>query len=406
MKTFAACVALAGLAAASESWGRSYGAPSYGGSSYGGRSYGGSSYGRQTTSYKKPVAKSSYSTPSYGYSARPSRPSYSAKSFKKTSPAQLSRVYPQQRNFTPKAYKTVPGTPPKPTSYRKGYGQSYGHGGYGKVGVSARDQSLVYGAGSYGNGTTGYGKTGYAKASHGKVGYGLDYGKGYGLPGTTTTGHVHKKPKTSYGSKTVPYGGSHSYGAKASYTPAVEKRSYGGWDKFFYMETETFKKTVLTDYANVWVIAFIDPTCSGCRRLAVEWERLTTLESVTTRKIKFGYMDISLDVNKEITEKYTGGRAIDLTPTVLMYGANKMQPVEYLGNYLTDSLNTEVCNFCDREGFGITKNSWEEYDAHINGYDYVEPVPEPEVSVEAAWKKDELIEDEEVDVEAEEDGED
>lgn len=45
------------------------------------------------------------------------------------------------------------------------------------------------------------------------------------------------------------------------FEPAVVKKDYGLWEKVYSLNSETFKKTVVTDTQNVWVIAYIDPAC-------------------------------------------------------------------------------------------------------------------------------------------------
>ena len=64
------------------------------------------------------------------------------------------------------------------------------------------------------------------------------------------------------------------------YKPAVIKKDYGVWEKFYRIEVEDFEKTVRTDTENVWVIAYINPRCGGCVKFAVEWEKLTTYETI------------------------------------------------------------------------------------------------------------------------------
>ena len=136
MKTFSACVAIAGVAAAGAP-GYGYGNGGYGAAPYGGHSsYGtAASYGTKSAyngnagykhagSYaKKPIAKThshgaytkSYAAPSYNYTQKPSyRPTIG----KAPSPSQLSRVHPQKQNFKPQARKVIPGKSPKVTSYK------------------------------------------------------------------------------------------------------------------------------------------------------------------------------------------------------------------------------------------------------------------------------------------------
>ena len=52
------------------------------------------------------------------------------------------------------------------------------------------------------------------------------------------------------------------------------------WGAFPYLDSKTFESSVLKDNDHVWVVAFIDPTCSGCQRLAKEWGLLVRQESI------------------------------------------------------------------------------------------------------------------------------
>ena len=82
------------------------------------------------------------------------------------------------------------------------------------------------------------------------------------------------------------------------------------------------------------MIAYIDKSCRACQRLSGEFLSMVKSQSILDRKIKFGFVDIALDENQGILERYLGGRSVDLTPTVLVYGKDKYQPLEYEGDYL------------------------------------------------------------------------
>jgi len=190
----------------------------------------------------------------------------------------------------------------------------------------------------------------YTKPAHG---YSAPVSASYKVPAATSYGYAAPSASYGYGAPAKSYGG---YSAP-SYQPAVVKKDYGLWEKYYRLETETFKKTVVTDTENVWVIAFIDPACGGCKRLAVEWEKLTTVETVSVRRVKFGYLDITEEVNYEIVQSYTGGRKVEYTPTVLVYGQDKRSPLEYEGDYKVDSLEKYVTGYCDKNGYGIAPKS-------------------------------------------------
>ena len=68
---------------------------------------------------------------------------------------------------------------------------------------------------------------------------------------------------------------------------------YGLWENSLRLEVDTFEKTVLNDSEHAWVIAFMDPHCSGCNRLVPEWEKLKDYDSIHKLDVKFGYVDIT-----------------------------------------------------------------------------------------------------------------
>ena len=84
-----------------------------------------------------------------------------------------------------------------------------------------------------------------------------------------------------------------------------------------------------TDSQNVWVVAYIDPRCRDCLNLSIEWEHLTEIEEHEKRKVKLGYVDISVTENWKILQDHTKGRRITHTPSVTLYGDNKESPHWY-----------------------------------------------------------------------------
>jgi len=75
---------------------------------------------------------------------------------------------------------------------------------------------------------------------------------------------------------------------------ADESLLSGHWHDEQKLNLETFKEIVVNDVENVWVVAYVDPRCRDCLTLSVEWERLTQIEENTKRKVKLGYVDISV----------------------------------------------------------------------------------------------------------------
>lgn len=84
-----------------------------------------------------------------------------------------------------------------------------------------------------------------------------------------------------------------------------------------------------TDIDNVWVVAYVDPRCRDCISLSIEWERLTQIEEKVKRKIKLGYVDISVTENWKIIQDHTKGRKLTHTPAITLYGENKEVPYWY-----------------------------------------------------------------------------
>ena len=137
------------------------------------------------------------------------------------------------------------------------------------------------------------------------------------------------------------------------YKPKVVKqRDNLAWQRVEKLEVETFKKTVIEDTENVWVVAFVSDNCKSCKTLAVEWERLTKKTTITMRKVKFGYVDTAEASSDLIIDNYCGDNKVHLTPTILVYGADKRHPTEYTGDYKVASMNTYIADVCDSEGFG------------------------------------------------------
>jgi len=277
-----------------------------------------------------------------------------------------------------------------------GYGRSYGgydDRAYGEsysartvdyredVDVDSYDYDLGYGYGArgYGYGNNGYGRRSFGGRAYGRgvgrrghKGYGgRAYGRGYGARsyggrayGARSYGY-DRDYDYGYG-RDLDYG----YGRGYGYEPVVVKKDYGLWENYYRLEVETFQKTVVTDTENVWVVAYIDPACGGCKRLATQWERLTTLETITVRKVKFGYVDITVEANREILETYTAGARIESTPIIYLYGQDKYAPTLYYGDYTVDSLNDYICGYCDDYGFGVVDYGYGYDDDYYGDYDY------------------------------------
>ncbi len=128
----------------------------------------------------------------------------------------------------------------------------------------------------------------------------------------------------------------------------------GFWEDEQKLTLETFKEVVATDVENVWVIAYIDPRCSDCVTLSVEWEHLTHIEEKERRKVKLGYVDISVEENWKIVQDHTKGKKMTHTPAVTMYGDNKESPYWYEREQKpsADGVHTWVSSYADAFGYG------------------------------------------------------
>ena len=101
------------------------------------------------------------------------------------------------------------------------------------------------------------------------------------------------------------------------------------------------------DEENVWVVAFIDPECGYCRKLAYQWERVRISKTVRTRRVKLGYVDVTYEESKYIVSQYCAGYRIEYTPTIFLYGRDKYAPVVYDGDYSAKDIAVFVGGYCD-----------------------------------------------------------
>ena len=97
------------------------------------------------------------------------------------------------------------------------------------------------------------------------------------------------------------------------------------------------------------------PTCHGCQRLSREWVQLVEEAEIKALPVKFAFLNIETPENQEILEDYMGDKQISYTPTVMLYGADKMNPSEYTGDYKRHSLKSFIVNYCNEHHFGVSK---------------------------------------------------
>ena len=115
------------------------------------------------------------------------------------------------------------------------------------------------------------------------------------------------------------------------------------------LDADTFRYTVLRDKKHVWVVAFIDPACGNCKRFAIEWERLQTIETITYRKVRLGYVDVSQAGTRSIVGKYTAGKELIGVPKVFIYGDDKEHPSEVTGPLNQSSVLKQVHDVCEKD---------------------------------------------------------
>ena len=133
----------------------------------------------------------------------------------------------------------------------------------------------------------------------------------------------------------------------------VAKKPPGKWTDEQKLTLETFKEVVAADVENVWVVAYIDPRCRDCLILSVEWEKLTQIEEKTKRKIKLGYVDISVEENWKIIQDHTKGKKMTQTPAVTLYGKNKESPHWYPNDQIdAKGVHTWASSYADHFGYG------------------------------------------------------
>ena len=135
--------------------------------------------------------------------------------------------------------------------------------------------------------------------------------------------------------------------------PDQAKKLPGEWRDEQKLTLETFKEIVTTDTENVWVIAYIDPRCHDCIQLSLEWEKLTQVEEREKRKVKLGYVDLSVAENWRIVQDHTRGKKLTHAPSITMYGENKESPHWY-SQYPLDlkGMHTWVSSYADTHGYG------------------------------------------------------
>ena len=116
-------------------------------------------------------------------------------------------------------------------------------------------------------------------------------------------------------------------------------RDYGLWNRSYKVKEDTFEQVVIRDVENIWIVAYIDPACGACKKFSIEWEKLRTVETIKYKKVKLGYVDVTLEASRKIVGKYTQGKEVEGTPTLFVYGNEKMAPIEFKGDLNAKNIN-------------------------------------------------------------------
>ena len=101
----------------------------------------------------------------------------------------------------------------------------------------------------------------------------------------------------------------------------------------------------------------MDPVCGGCKKLSEVYQMLTKKPNLSGRKIKFGYVDVSEAANNMILTSYCGTTKVQYTPTIMIYGKDKANPVEYNGDYTEPNVLQFITDYCDKNGYTVIQGA-------------------------------------------------
>jgi len=87
-----------------------------------------------------------------------------------------------------------------------------------------------------------------------------------------------------------------------------------------------------------------------------QWEELVRSENMNRYPVKFGYVNVDDPASDDVLTDYTVTGDIEFTPSVLVYGKDKAQPTEFLGNYEFDEMSEHVSTYCDENGYERRKS--------------------------------------------------
>jgi len=127
------------------------------------------------------------------------------------------------------------------------------------------------------------------------------------------------------------------------------------------VKEDTFEQVVIRDVENIWIVAYIDPACGACKKFSIEWEKLRTVETIKYKKVKLGYVDVTLEASRKIVGKYTQGKEVEGTPTLFVYGNEKMAPIEFKGDLTAKNINEYLVGYAEQNGYKYTTDADVDY---------------------------------------------
>ena len=114
----------------------------------------------------------------------------------------------------------------------------------------------------------------------------------------------------------------------------VEKLDLGNWvDK------------IENDEENAWMVTFYADWCHHCKPFSPIFAGLAQDESLKDKKVKFGAVDVM--ANKQLTTRF----GIKRSPTIKIFGEDKMNPDDYLGHRKHDDIVSFVNEYAALNGF-------------------------------------------------------
>ena len=154
-----------------------------------------------------------------------------------------------------------------------------------------------------------------------------------------------------YGAPTDRGYGESSYDGYVPYhtTKTAAPTSGAAWSDYTELSLDMYKNDLLHDSKNLWAVVFVTQGCPSCKTLLKDFDSVTS--NLAGRKIKFAYVDIDTDEGKVLQDEYTHGINLQYAPTIVLYGSDKLAPVEYDGDYELAPINTFLTDYCDNNGY-------------------------------------------------------